>query len=515
MMYAKTHQRGGGANWARHLSNTKDNDHVRIVETRHLIPQNLRDMFRDIELTASAQCKKPFFIMEVCPAFDEPFAVADMLEAAERMEREFPELADNARVIIEHEKEGRVHWHITWSRIKDNGKAVCFKIPPAVVAARISYEMNRDRGTKQPAGLLDVIERRNNNKAPTLKEHRQADKKQLNITDIKDLVAKAWDRNHPDAEAIKKALFQGGFLIAKGDKRGLVLVHTTGEIFSLSRMAGIKSADVKNTFGDPAQFPDVEQVKTLLSHQMELVEKEPLFKQVAEVVTLEKQYTAERKKTALDALKELRIKQREERKWMVVLPEKNQAFILNRQREEMREISRSNAIYKDGARYKNLIVSAALLQAAFTHKIVNLPHYWNYICTRALKWVDTDSPLRAMTDNRIYNAEEIAERFKKAMRGFKLPVAFSKASGHETPLKKRKPLPQLKYTGKKYDVKPKCKYPPCKPHAYEPPKPLKEVDINKTLEARKVVFKRAEVVNTNTQPAKPRSVTTPNPSPAP
>lgn len=294
-MYAKVTQRGGAASWARHLSNTKDNDHVRIADLRGVAALDLRGAFTEIQATASRQCKKPFFCLMIAPAggfveptirehpdggfitgltpettIDEQYTMADVFEACERMEATYPELADNARVIVEHEKEGRIHWHITWSRIKADGKAVNFKYPPNYAAARISYEMNNARGTPNPQGLIDIIEgkQKHTKTNPTLEQSRQAAKIGLDGVQIKQAIKAALDYSDKSPTSFKQQLLEAGFIVAQGDKRGLVAVHVSGEVFSLPRMLDMKAKDVREILGDPADYPTVtetkEQIKTTL-----------------------------------------------------------------------------------------------------------------------------------------------------------------------------------------------------------------------------------------------------------
>lgn len=515
-MYAKTHTRGGATSWAKHLMNQNDNDHVRIVETRHLFTQGLRDMFRDIESSASAQCKKAFFCMEICPAFEERFTAQDMLEASTRMEAEFPELANTARVIVEHEKEGRTHWHITWSRIKDDGKAVCFKIPPAVVAARISYEMNRARGTPQPEGLLNVIERRNHAKAPTIKEHRQAAKQKLNVDNIQELVKKAWETKNPNAAAIKDALFENGFLIAKGDKRGLVLVHTTGEVFSFARMAGVKAAEVKKLFGNPDAYPSVEQTTTLIKRQMELNANAPLVNEIQSIKT--KSEASRDKETTADkiSLEKLREEQRAEREAIKNLPESEQLEIIKQQRKTMRKVSADNAHNRRFAFYKNIIIGAAMMQASFRKTVKNLPIGWKHICISAYNFLLPDDPLRAMeTPLPKLTPELIQERMAKYR--FKLATTFSNLADLSRTAKEVLTTSGARIMPKRArglkGVLARTKSPRLLKALNEQNTILDTPNQNTPTEQPRAVFKRATTINTNTNHAK--QTTTPATRPMP
>lgn len=284
---------------------------MRVADMRGVCTQDLREAFFEMQATASKKCTKPFFIMEICPnggmAFpktvtgrnkkgdvgqassiwpapvaDEEYTMKDVYEVCKRMEEAFPELGDNARVIVEHEKAGRIHWHVTWSRIKANGKAVNFKIPPALIAARISYDMNAERGTAQPRGLVELVKRTTSTKAPTMGVMKQAARVGMNGVDLKGAIAFAWSNEKTDRTRLKDALLEKGFLLARGDKRGFVLVHLSGEVFSLSRCVKASAAEIKNVLGESKNYSDVATVKNNIRSHMKAAKKDDVFYRVAE-----------------------------------------------------------------------------------------------------------------------------------------------------------------------------------------------------------------------------------------
>jgi hypothetical protein len=67
-MILKGSQRGGGANLAAHLTNTRENDHVDIAEIRGLAGDDLRSAFAEIEATAQGtRATQPFFSVSFNP----------------------------------------------------------------------------------------------------------------------------------------------------------------------------------------------------------------------------------------------------------------------------------------------------------------------------------------------------------------------------------------------------------------------------------------------------------------
>lgn len=372
-MYAKARQRGGAVAWAKHLDNHKDNDHVRIAEIRGLVAQDLRGAFTAIQAMASHKVKNPFLCLEICPAggfieprptehpdggfitplvptpaLDERYTMADVLEACERMEAAYPELADNARVIVEHDKEGRSHWHVTWSRIKADGKAVNFKLSPHITAAKISYEMNNARGTPNPQALLDIVENRprQSGTTPTLAQSRQAAKIGLDAAHIKQAIKNAFEYSDQTANGFKNELIREGFLIAQGDKRGFVAVHVSGEVFSLPRSLEVKAKALRDLLGDPSTYPTVSEAKTIikttLKDKADLLAVKAVKNQVMLEVNFAKPLT-ERMETEHQKLIQ---DQREERYNNRHLPPDEQEQIRLRQRQDLRVVSGGLAAWR-------------------------------------------------------------------------------------------------------------------------------------------------------------------------
>ena len=80
----------------------------------------------------------------------------------------------------------------------------------------------------------------------------------------------AWTQSDSLA-SLEAALAERGYALAKGDRRDFVLVDRFGEVYSLPRMAGVKTKDVRSRLGDGADLPSVEDVKAqwAQTHQAE------------------------------------------------------------------------------------------------------------------------------------------------------------------------------------------------------------------------------------------------------
>jgi hypothetical protein len=68
--------------------------------------------------------------------------------------------------------------------------------------------------------------------------------------------------------SFEQALKEHGFLLARGDRRGFVVLDYQGEIYSLSRYAGVKVEEMEARLGKRDLLPSVDQVKERLAEGM-------------------------------------------------------------------------------------------------------------------------------------------------------------------------------------------------------------------------------------------------------
>lgn len=68
--------------------------------------------------------------------------------------------------------------------------------------------------------------------------------------------------------AFAHALKEKGFILAKGDRRGFVVVDHHGEVYAISRWVGIKAKDVRARLGEAHDLPSVEEAIGLITAQI-------------------------------------------------------------------------------------------------------------------------------------------------------------------------------------------------------------------------------------------------------
>jgi len=105
--------------------------------------------------------------------------------------------------------------------------------------------------------------------APAKPAEMSLDERKAQITGIR--------KTCDDAQAFKNALEESGYVLARGDKRGFVLVDEQGEIYSLSKhLTDIKGKEYKAFMAsiDMAALPDTEQAKAVQGERAAKAEKQ-------------------------------------------------------------------------------------------------------------------------------------------------------------------------------------------------------------------------------------------------
>lgn len=303
VMILKGSQRAGAKALADHLMNDRDNDHVTVLEVSGFMADDLHGALSEAHAISKAtQCKQFMFSLSLSPPQDHVGSEQDFLDAADRAENALG-LTGQPRAIIMHEKEGRRHAHVVWSRI-DGGALKAINLSHFKnKLTNLSRELYLDHGWVLPDGLQT-----NGGKSPlnfSLAEWQQAKRIGLDPREIKQVFRDAWERSD-NIKSLSNALEERGYFLAKGDRRGFVAVDVNGAIYSLPKWIGEKSKAVTQKLGSPDGLSPVSDVRAdiksrvtgqLKSYIAETRAKhardaQPLLEQKAEMVS---KHRAERK----------------------------------------------------------------------------------------------------------------------------------------------------------------------------------------------------------------------------
>ena len=254
-------QRSGAAALADHLTNRRDNDHVEVVELTGFMAGDLHGALQEVQAIATAtRCRQYLFSLSLNPPPRHVATEEQFRAAADRAETALG-LAGQPRALVIHEKEGRRHAHVVWSRI-DPETVTAINLPHFKTRLRnLARELFLDNGWDLPEGLA-----RHGGKNPlnfTFAEWQQARRQDADPREIKQLFRQAWERSDGLA-GLKNALEERGYYLARGDRRGIVAVDVQGEIYALARWAGVKTKDLRAKCGDGEELEHVAAVQARL-----------------------------------------------------------------------------------------------------------------------------------------------------------------------------------------------------------------------------------------------------------
>lgn len=283
-MIPKANQRSGGQQLATHLLNEFDNERVELLEVRGAVAKDLHGAFAEWEAASHAtKCKKYLYSLSLNPDHRQgPFTRADYLEFIGRVEKTIG-LSDQPRAIVFHNKNGREHCHVVWSRIDcERGRAIQISHdrPKLMAAVR---EFARERGLTLPRAMQDRLKERFNTRAQrtTLAEQQQQERSGISKAERRRAITEAW-HSAQNADSFIAALEERGYILAQGDTRSYVVIDRTGEIHSLSRqIEGVRTKEIKTLLGHipPARLLSVARAQEIV--------RAALQKQLSRVFALE------------------------------------------------------------------------------------------------------------------------------------------------------------------------------------------------------------------------------------
>jgi hypothetical protein len=110
--------KGGAAGnvgwWSKHLERDDTNDRAEVMEISGLLATNLPTALREMQAMAAQSRSHGNFMYQanINPDTDERLTPVQWKEAVDTLENHLG-LGGHQRVVVEHEKDGRVHRHVT------------------------------------------------------------------------------------------------------------------------------------------------------------------------------------------------------------------------------------------------------------------------------------------------------------------------------------------------------------------------------------------------------------------
>jgi hypothetical protein len=248
-MILKGSQRAGARQLSAHLLNANDNEHVRVFEVRGFAADDLRGALAEAHaVSKGTKCKQFMFSLSMNPPVGANVSEADFERAADRAEQALG-LDGQPRAIVFHEKEGRRHAHVVWSRI-DATTMTAVNLPHFKrKLTSLSRELFLEHDWNLPEGL-----RTGGGRSPlnfTLAEWQQAKREGVDPREIKAAFREAWERSD-SINTLGNALAERGYFLAAGDRRGIVAVDTEGKVYAFAKWAGLKVREAHAKLGEAA-----------------------------------------------------------------------------------------------------------------------------------------------------------------------------------------------------------------------------------------------------------------------
>ncbi|MEI9994656.1 MAG: relaxase/mobilization nuclease domain-containing protein [Rhizomicrobium sp.] len=247
-----------------YLGNAEKNERVEVLEVKGTLAQDLVGALIEMDAYAEGtKCEKPLYHGKINPEPPYRLTPEQRSEAIDALEKKLG-LEGHARVVVLHEKLGREHIHVVWTRIDlENMRAV-----PDSHNYRKHEEVARDleRRFDHPHVQGAHAERdgaERPDRSPSRAEMRQEERTGIKGNEVRAEVTAAF-RASGGAEAFKAALEAKGYILAQGDRRDFVIVDREGGVHSLARrIEGVKAAELREFMKpvDRGNLPKAEQAK--------------------------------------------------------------------------------------------------------------------------------------------------------------------------------------------------------------------------------------------------------------
>jgi hypothetical protein len=321
--------------WTKHLANDKKNDRAELKEIRGLAAENLRDALLEMQDDARhTRCKNFFYQANFNPAPNERLTEQQWERTFEIFEKHRGIPEGTARIVYEHEKEGRVHRHVIWSRVDlENMRAWPDRLDAKVCHAA-SREISEELGLQRTISPYDKDRQGPRpERAPESWEMFRGLKTGLDPRDIKAEVTKIY-RDSENAADFVAGLRQHGYQLVQGDRRDYCIVDPAGEVHSLARrIDGVNAKELRAFMQDIQRdsFPTVEQARAQYRERMmderkadlAIVQREIAWEEALAKAAIEKERTE--KRFVEPTPQEVRDKEARDKLWPVRPPSSEQA----------------------------------------------------------------------------------------------------------------------------------------------------------------------------------------------
>ncbi|MBF0554853.1 MAG: relaxase/mobilization nuclease domain-containing protein [Nitrospirae bacterium] len=272
-MIIKGSSRAGAAGLSKHLQNAKTNERVTLQETSWTLAKDITGALHEMDaIAAGGRCKAFMYHAQINPKADEHLTPEQWQKAVDTLEKNLG-LEGHQRVVVEHVKDGRQHYHVVWNRLDvETLKSVSMSWnyrTHELTARQLEKEFQLER-------VQGVHVEREEGKTrgadtPERWEFEHGQKSGLDPLQIKAEVSELW-RASKTGQEFAAALEESGYILAKGDRRDFCIIDEPGDYHSLARrLEGVKAAEVREHMKDVdrASLPTVAEAKEMQSERQQ------------------------------------------------------------------------------------------------------------------------------------------------------------------------------------------------------------------------------------------------------
>ena len=274
-MIIKGNPAGNVGYWSKHLLRDDTNARAEVKEISGLLAEDLPSALREMQAIAAQSRSHGNFMYQanINPYDHEHLTPEQWKEAVDTLEKNLG-LEGHQRVVVEHFKEGRQHYHVVWNRVDVDSLRVAdmggnYRIHTAT-ARELESRFDLTPTPTQPAP----------DRKPALElwEVRAAERSGIDPAALKAELSALW-RSTDSGKAFAAALDERGYILAKGDRRDFCVIDQAGDAHSLARrLDGVKAKDVRERMADVprdslptvAEAREAQRTRPPLAHQPEL-----------------------------------------------------------------------------------------------------------------------------------------------------------------------------------------------------------------------------------------------------
>jgi hypothetical protein len=269
-MIIKGKSRAGPQQLATHLGNAEKNERVSLIEVRGTVAQDLRGALVEMDAYAvGTRSEKSLYHAAISPEPPHRLTNEQRAEAIDTLEAKLG-LDGHARVVVMHEKLGRQHVHVVWSRIDlvkmrsvsdshnyRRHEEVARDLERRFVHDRVQGAHHERDGVERP------------DRTPSRAELQQQERTGITGKMVEEEVTAAF-RASDGPEAFRAALEERGYMLARGDRRDYVVLDEKGGIHSLARRIDrMKAAELREFMAamNPESVPTIEQAREIIAER--------------------------------------------------------------------------------------------------------------------------------------------------------------------------------------------------------------------------------------------------------